>query len=169
MYTARPLVASSGQEYTLPSSFSSVHDVKKAKKEAMKRLGLDFLEGVDDTMDWEKELGGDGAVVSPDGVTPKVEDVKMETLEATIPSTSKPALPPTAAHEPSPEPMAGMSARELNRLKRKRKGGNVTVMAVPPKQAADARFNVVQAQDSSPKWVGSSDPEFLPNDATGFE
>ena len=59
------LLASSGKEFAKPTGIlSNSTEVKKARKEAMGRLGLDFLDSVgDDEMDLEKELAVD---VEPD-------------------------------------------------------------------------------------------------------
>lgn len=70
------LLASSGKEFTKPTRIlASSMEVKKARKEAMGRLGLDFLESVGgaDDIDIEKELiDEDGDVEMENGV--KIEE-----------------------------------------------------------------------------------------------
>lgn len=52
------LLASSGKEFTKPTGIlSSAAEVKKARKEAMGRLGLEFLDG--DDMDLDKEFAAE--------------------------------------------------------------------------------------------------------------
>ena len=52
------LLASSGKEFVKPTGIlSSAAEVKKARKEAMGRLGLEFLDG--DDMDLDKEFAAD--------------------------------------------------------------------------------------------------------------
>lgn len=164
------LLASSGKEFVKPASLAqNPAEVRKARKEAMSRLGLDLLDsfGGTDDMDLDKELIDE----TGSSTTPIDEDVKMENPEATaengvkkeegstsssspidniaapIPrvkhdpsplsraGTSTPATIGVAA-SPSPAPeagnMQGLSARELNRLKRKRKPGNTAFVAAPP-------------------------------------
>jgi TATA-binding protein-associated factor len=185
------LLASSGKEFARPASFRSPGEVAKARKEAMGRLGLDFLgmgdEG-DADMDWDKELadGGDGETSSvadtkvepmdmdargtepnmkpvdmdrpsivhpmPTVITsfPRHQDLKMEDSPASSPigrpvsagsSTSFAPPPPSASSSvfdhsvnrgipPTPQdPPVELSARERNRLKRKRKAGNSAFVA----------------------------------------
>ena len=50
------LLASSGKEFTKPTGIlANSSEVKKARKEAMGRLGLDFLDSVADDMDLDKD------------------------------------------------------------------------------------------------------------------
>ena len=54
------LLASSGKEFAKPSGIlSSTAEVKRARKEAMGRLGLEFLDNVADEIDLERELAAD--------------------------------------------------------------------------------------------------------------
>jgi len=54
------LLASSGKEFIKPIGIlATTAEVKKARKEAMGRLGLDFLDDVADDMELEKELAAD--------------------------------------------------------------------------------------------------------------
>ncbi|KAF8520167.1 SNF2 chromatin remodeling protein [Hysterangium stoloniferum] len=180
------LLGSSGKEYAKPAAFRSPAEVAKARKEAMGRLGLDFLgmgDEPDPEMDWDKELadgGGDGEAsgmvdtkvesldvemcdaADPEvnraqftrDITPKGEDlsksVKMEvSSESTymcppfintdgshVPppppsdamNTATPSLPRISKFE-EPEASIELSARERNRLKRKRKAGTSAFVA----------------------------------------
>lgn len=161
------LLASSGKEFVKPAGIlSSSAEVKKARKEAMNRLGLEFLDNVADDMDLEKEF----ADTETDG------DVDMEAvstkLEDGSPSMSPmDVCPPTAAEgvkneikapsrsltpaEPTPitptvsEPdLSTLSARERNRLKRKRKPGNSAFVAAPPPQSSGSRYTAAASGPS---------------------
>lgn len=154
------LLASSGKEFVKPTGIlATSQEVKKAKKDAMNRLGLEFL---DDDMDLEKEFAaemdvdqanpddlangdhgappntGDTALPSPMDVCspefPCAKDPSPSTRSATpnIPSPSTPNLP-------SEVDTSALSARERNRLKRKRKPGNSAFVAPPP-QTAGSRY-----------------------------
>ena len=79
------LLASSGKEFTKPTGIlANSNEVKKARREAMGRLGLDFLESVGgaDDMDLDKELAdedGDVEMAQPQPtIAIKTETVKME-------------------------------------------------------------------------------------------
>lgn len=138
------LLASSGKEFVKPSAiFANSSEVKKARKEAMGRLGLDFLDGLGDEMDWEKELAPEvepeneaengvkaeeDAVLSPPAVSP---------TDRSNSSTPIPSLP---VPELSEEDLNGLSARERNRLKRKRKAGNAAFVSAPPPQASGSKY-----------------------------
>jgi TATA-binding protein-associated factor len=158
MYHTSPLVASTGREFSRATTYSNPNDLRKAKKEAMKRLGIDFLEGMDDdAMDWEAELGNGNGNSTPDSETAtkkeegqndqdllKSEALREEVVSPTTPRETEPETPSTA----------GLSARELNRLKRKRKGGGAAVIAVaPPKSTPDSKYSTSMARDSSPKYA----------------
>lgn len=152
------LLSSSGKEFVKPANLlANPAEVKKARKAAMSRLGLDFLDAVDDDdgMDWEKELADDHDMdttmampeikveVEPVAPTPIVASSSKNTMErspSSGPSTSStPALPVDAAPT---EDVVGMSARERNRLKRKRKGGaSAFVAAPPPPTASNPKYN----------------------------
>ncbi|KAJ7461011.1 SNF2 superfamily chromatin remodeling protein [Mycena galericulata] len=168
------LLASSGKEFIKPAGIlASAAEVKKARKAAMSRLGLDFLD--EDDLEIEKELAEEMDVdiegeldSAPVPLTVKVEDeadpdtapsfspmdvepkAKRETTSAPTTRSATPADPsPTTPNTPDTEAAgtAGLSARELNRLKRKRKPNNSAFVAPPP-QSAGAKF--------TPAAVGNS-------------
>lgn len=143
------LLASSGKEFAKPAGIlSSTQEVKQARKDAMSRLGLGFLDGVEDDMDLDKEFAAEMEV---DASAP----VKLETAASSpmeicselpvkerSPSAGSltPNLPsPSTPNPPSEADTAALSARERNRLKRKRKPGNSAFVAPPP-QASGARY-----------------------------
>ena len=158
------LLASSGKEFVKPAGIlSSAAEVKKARKEAMGRLGLDFLDNVGDEMDLEKEFAAAEADVDVE-----MEDVPVKSEASAEPpspmQTCSPEnpikqedRPPTrsvtpAASSPAPsipEDLGALSARERNRLKRKRKPGNAAFVAAPPPQTTGAKFNAAAAGSSN--------------------
>lgn len=159
------LLASSGKEYSKPVTIRTPIEMARARKEAMGRLGLDFLSFADDAdadMDWEKELADSGEPDSPTvedtectstaeldrdiDVKPPFANINTEdTLkaESLLPSArhqgiksedspmSSPGISTTQIDNIVPsvtnamdfEPQGELSARERNRLKRKRKVG----------------------------------------------
>jgi TATA-binding protein-associated factor len=146
------LLASSGKEFVKPNGIlSSSSEVKKARKEAMGRLGLDFLYsfGANDDMDLDKELA---AGIEPDNQPPGDNEASMNVDPSTSisldvakskkrspsprsKSTTPVAHSPSAPSGPQSQPdedMSGLSARERNRLKRKRKQGNTAFVQAPP-------------------------------------
>jgi TATA-binding protein-associated factor len=146
------LLASSGKEFQKPVGIlSSVTEVKKARKEAMGRLGLDFLDT--DDMDLDKEFA---AEMEAD------QDVDMEQAQDPVPSEQKESVleelsPPETPQVPSPtapappssaEADAALSARERNRLKRKRKAGNSAFVPAPP-QVAGAKYSAMPTGTSN--------------------
>ncbi len=151
------LLASSGKEFTKPTGIlSSSAEVKKARKEAMGRLGLEFLDNVADEMDLDKELAADMEVdpemdaedtqskseVVPDGISQpgsKIERSSSSTPAASSPTTTRP--------EESVD-MSNLSARERNRLKRKRKLGSSAFVAAPPPQASGAKYSATPGGQS---------------------
>ena len=180
------LLASSGKEFIKPTGIlANSSEVKKARKEAMGRLGLDFLDSVGgaDDMDLDKELAADETdqdvemaqqqplqpepvhaptIVKmeeeplPPSPTDEFLDVKPKKEDSAVPEGSKSSTP-TAA--PSPAPGAGpstaedttaLSARERNRLKRKRKPGNSAFVAAPapPPQGAGSKYSATPAGQS---------------------
>jgi hypothetical protein len=166
--TDKLLVGSSGKEFIKPHIFSNAAEVKKARKEAMGRLGLDFLDnfGDADDMDLDKELADDpneAADMDVDGApksdTDMYEDkgspltpidttvTAMGAKESSPIDTSKSGTPALCSpdDDDAPTPSAGMSARELNRLKRKRKAGNNAFVSAPPPQATSAKYHVTPA------------------------
>lgn len=135
------LLASSGKEFIKPAGIlSSSAEVKKARKEAMGRLGLEFLDSVADEMDLDKELAdADESEAQEEPVSP------MEVCaESTTRSTTPADPPPTTPDTPEVESSA-LSARERNRLKRKRKPGNTAFVAAPPPQAQGSRYQAAPA------------------------
>ena len=137
------LLASSGKEFTKPSRLlSSSAEVKKARKEAMGRLGLDFLDT--DDMDLDKEFAGDDDVEMDEPPTGLVgepgnsckEDLKKEDTPPLTPS----APSPTVSNAPSlPDTDVVLSARERNRLKRKRKPGASAFVSAQSSQPTGAK------------------------------
>ncbi|KAI0261043.1 SNF2 chromatin remodeling protein [Gloeopeniophorella convolvens] len=148
------LLASSGKEFVRPTGIlQSSSEVKKARKEAMGRLGLDFLDGFggNDDMDLDKELAADSeadAQVPAEGENAMNEDsspvstspplelgarVKKRSPSPRSKSSTPVAPSPSAPTGPQPDDnMNGLSARERNRLKRKRKQGNTAFVQAPP-------------------------------------
>ncbi|KAH7890001.1 hypothetical protein F5I97DRAFT_1849278 [Phlebopus sp. FC_14] len=164
------LLASSGKEFSKPSGIlSNSAEVKRARKEAMGRLGLDFLDsvGAADDMDLDKELAVD---TEPDAAT-ESDAVKKEEAPSTEihmdvePTIKKERSPPARSQSstpaaPSPitpatpaesEDLHGLSARERNRLKRKRKPGNSAFVAAPPPppSSAGSRYSATAAGPSN--------------------
>ncbi|RDB21258.1 putative helicase mot1 [Hypsizygus marmoreus] len=164
MLQGKLLLASSGKEFSKPAGIlSSTAEVKKARKEAMGRLGLDFLDT--DDMDLDKEFAADTvaediemeeATVKSEAMTeatPPAESCKMEALPPNdAPRAITPSAPsPTTSTAPSlPDPDVGvLSARERNRLKRKRKPGNSAFVAAPPPQATGAKYTAAATGPSN--------------------
>jgi TATA-binding protein-associated factor len=161
------LLASSGKEFVkLTGILSSSSEVKKARKEAMGRLGLDFLDTVGgaDDMDIEKEL----ADTEPDGdfemeIVAKTEEQPLSPTNTStdIKLKNEPSPPPSESISPetsSPSTSSGpftnddsnsMSARERNRLKRKRKPGNSAFVTAPPPQASGAKYSTTSSGSSN--------------------
>ncbi|KAJ7739654.1 SNF2 superfamily chromatin remodeling protein [Mycena maculata] len=159
---------------------ASPAEVKKARAAAMARLGLDFFDLEDgDELEIEKNLADDMDVdiegeqdpapipvsvkmeddadsngapsLSPMDVEPKRrrENTSAPTTRSVTPADPSPTTPNTPDTEPPPS--AGtLSARELNRLKRKRKPGNSAFVAPPP-QSAGAKFQPAPAAGNSHK------------------
>jgi TATA-binding protein-associated factor len=149
------LLASSGKEFIKPTGIlSSSSEVKKARKEAMGRLGLDFLYsfgGANDDMDLDKELaaGSEPDASVPEGTENSMDidpppvsaglslDVNAKAKKRSPSPRSKSTTPvapsPSAPCNPQPDnDLSGLSARERNRLKRKRKHGNAAFVQAPP-------------------------------------
>jgi len=167
------LLSSSGQEFTKSWTLGTPEEIARSRKEAMSRLGLDFLNDSDDD-DWGKELveeAVDVAMADDEQRIAQPDDHEMQTEAPVDPATAKsdegssrmsaepactpivpclPGRPPFPAlhdHVSSvplqvpPDPDAihmedadapGLSARERNRLKRKRKGTIGPFMNAPP-------------------------------------
>ena len=165
MEKGTPLLASSGKEFVKPTGIlASSSEVKKARKEAMGRLGLDFLDSVGgaDDIDLEKELAAADNEIDQDvemsegqqtpAVKPEAEEIKpaiqqpapikCENAVAGPSKSPTPAVPPSPANpDADPVDLSTLSARERNRLKRKRKGGNsafVAAQAAP--QVSNAKY-----------------------------
>lgn len=162
------LLSSAGHEYTKPVGIlRNPAEVKRARKAAMSRLGLDFLDSIDgDSMDIDKELAPEEdqddvemKVESTDIVKPEPTEQRVFpkiSVDTNVASSSSSLTKVESALSPSPvtptpatavENMAGLSARERNRLKRKRKPGNTAFIAAPPPSAGGSRF---QAQSAGP-------------------
>lgn len=148
------LLASSGKEFVKPAGIlSSAQEVKKARKDAMNRLGLGFLDGVEDDMDLDKEFAGEMEIDPTNNNAPPAQsetaasspmDVCPPELPLKEPSPMARSLTPNPPSPSTPNPVsevdtAALSAREKNRLKRKRKPGNSAFVAPPP-QTAGARY-----------------------------
>lgn len=166
------LLASSGKEFTKPTGIlANSAEVKRARKEAMGRLGLDFLDSVGgaDDMDIDKELATEAEADTTSETDPHV---KREDLASSVSpmevnfNLRKERSPPARSHSstpavPSPVTQAipaietadlsGLSARERNRLKRKRKVGSSAFVAAPPPppSGAGARYSATAAGPSN--------------------
>ncbi|EJU05341.1 hypothetical protein DACRYDRAFT_113489 [Dacryopinax primogenitus] len=152
------LLASSGEEYGKGLWLGTPADVDRARKEALGRLGLGFLETVDG--EWtqglvqqedvkmeipEEKIALDTHSTIAESESPVPESTIGPVVERRTPQrpTSKPSPPPPSSghglslepeikSSPSPAPDVDrtiLSARELNRLKRKRKPGNPGIVA----------------------------------------
>lgn len=161
------LLASSGKEFVKPTGIlANSTEVKKARKEAMNRLGLDFLDSVGgaDDIDLEKEFAADDQIDQDvEMLTVKTEeDIKSPVTVEPIPlavevSAPAPSKSPTpAASSPAPSngqpsadvDLSNLSARERNRLKRKRKPGNnafVAAAAPLPPSSSSSKFTTTPA------------------------
>jgi len=166
------LLSSSGQEFTKSMTLGTPEEIARSRKEAMSRLGLDFINDSDND-DWGKELveeAVDVAMADDEQRSAQSDDHEMQTEAPVDPATAKsdeessgksaePTSTPTAAYlsrrpfatphdHVSPVPLQspadpdathmedadapGLSARERNRLKRKRKGTIGPYMNAPP-------------------------------------
>jgi TATA-binding protein-associated factor len=173
------LLASSGKEFAKPTGIlANSAEVKRARKEAMGRLGLDFLDsvGAAEDMDIDKELAIDaeGEVTSEADAQPKKEEpslsetpmdvdlsIKKERSpparsQSSTPAAPSPITPVTPAAEA--DDLSGLSARERNRLKRKRKLGSSAFVAAPPPppSSAGSRYSTAAAGPSN-KYADSFD------------
>ncbi|KAL4253953.1 TATA-binding protein-associated factor Mot1 [Abortiporus biennis] len=167
------LLASSGKEFIKPTGIlANSSEVKKARKEAMGRLGLDFLDSIGETedMDIDKELAADqdGDVEMENGV--KVEEDSKPISPVDQPTKSEPRDSPIPGPSNSPTPAApspvssvvedtsNLSARERNRLKRKRKPGNSAFVAAPPTQSSGSKYNAAPGtQGNKARLVAATD------------
>ena len=162
------LLASSGKEFVKSAGIlSSSQEVKKARKEAMDRLGLGFLDSVEDDMDLDKEFAAEMGVdisanpsygLEAESSVSSSMDLyppEVQVLKAPSPSTRSvtPNLPsPSTPTVPSESDNVPLSARERNRLKRKRKPGSSAFVAAPPPQTAGARYAAASSGPSN-KYV----------------
>jgi TATA-binding protein-associated factor len=163
------LLASSGKEFVKPTGIlATTAEVKKARKEAMGRLGLEFLDDVADDIELDKELAADMEVdlenPNKEGTTRgnSPMDVCTDTgdsKKASSPPTRSltPVAPSPTAPSASEIDLSTLSARERNRLKRKRKQGNSAFVPAPPPQAPGAKFSAAPS-GSSNKCVNSVSP-----------
>ncbi|TCD70588.1 TATA-binding protein-associated factor mot1 [Steccherinum ochraceum] len=175
------LLASSGKEFTKPTGIlGSSSEVKKARKEAMGRLGLDFLEsvGAADDMDIEKELAADeegdaemengsNGIHATNGIAREAsmpisptEPVKLEARDSPMPPPSKSSSPTPGPSNGTSDDLSALSARERNRLKRKRKAGNSAfVAAPPPPQGMNTKYTPMPVgQGNKARLVGQEEP-----------
>ena len=161
--TGTLLLSSSGTEFTAPVALGTPAEVARARKDAMAKIGLGFMDGEDLVDDLEKELAPsdshddvdgpeDAHMASPPGTAPSSSPgtgnmsphpsspsniVKLEPSTEPIKITSArlkldttrlkredSIVPETPLDSPVGDDLSGLSARERNRLKRKRKPGN---------------------------------------------
>ncbi|KAF9453249.1 SNF2 superfamily chromatin remodeling protein [Macrolepiota fuliginosa MF-IS2] len=164
------LLASSGKEFTKPTGiFATTAEVKKARKEAMGRLGLDFLDDVADDIELDKELAADMEIDTTEGLNKDSATRGNSPMDICpeVKETKKADSPPTRSLTPvAPSPttpsvpdidLSALSARERNRLKRKRKQGNGAFVAAPPPQAPGAKFSATPSGSSSKARLIASD------------
>ncbi|KAF8636633.1 hypothetical protein AX17_003442 [Amanita inopinata Kibby_2008] len=159
------LLASSGKEFVKPSGiFANSAEVKKARREAIGRLGLEFLDSVADEMDLDKELSADmeidGDLEATDAggksednfeSTSPLEQVSSDNrtkLDQSGSMTPVVSSPQTAASLEQDMDMSNLSARERNRLKRKRKAGSSAFVTAPPPQTSGAKYSVAPVGQS---------------------
>ncbi|KAI9569000.1 hypothetical protein HD554DRAFT_2094527 [Boletus coccyginus] len=179
------LLASSGKEFTKPTGIlANSAEVKRARKEAMGRLGLDFLDsvGAADDMDIDKELAieADADTTSEADVQVKREDPasSLSPMEVDF-NLRKERSPPARSHSSTPAvpspvtpatpvvetaDLSSLSARERNRLKRKRKVGSSAFVAAPPPppSSAGARYSTAAAGPSNKARLLSAEAQEPP-------
>ncbi|KAL4065257.1 hypothetical protein J3A83DRAFT_4375778 [Scleroderma citrinum] len=177
------LLASSGKEFSKPTGLlANPAEVKRARKEAMGRLGLDFLDsvGATDDMDLDKELVAEVESDAPGDFEagPKQEETPVTESPMDAEFTSKDPSPPARSQSstpvvPSPitpstpaegSDLNGLSARERNRLKRKRKAGNSAFVPAPPPPppSAGTRYTAAPAGPSSKVRLLSAEAQDTP-------
>lgn len=161
------LLASSGKEYARPIGiFQNAAEVKKARKAAMGRLGLDFLDVADDDeMDLDKELAAADDLdidseIKIDRASPPDDEWKVDSpVDPKKQSSPSGGQRASLTPAPSEDDLAGLSARERNRLKRKRKPGNNAFVAAPPPQASNSKYSAAAGASSSKYvWECTGDP-----------
>ena len=154
------LLASSGKEFSKPTGiFQNSAEVRKARKEAMARLGLDFLDVAEnDDMDLDKELAAaeESAVDAEIKLDSPKDEVSSQIGLSSPTEQKKDEFPVDRVKSSTPglseDDLAGMSARERNRLKRKRKPGNAAfVSAPPPPQNNGSKYSVTPVGGPAPK------------------
>lgn len=154
------LLASSGKEFSEHIALGTPQEVARARKDAMRRIGLGFMDGVDDDPladDLDKELVHDGddedqemktehasSPAPTNGHSVKSEDEDIKDILAPSRSTrlsvetnvkaedSQPEHNSASPSADSPADLNGLSARQRNRLKRKRKPGNSAFVSAVP-------------------------------------
>ena len=138
----------------------------------MGRLGLDFLYsfGGNDDMDLDKELVAeselDSQVPGEDENTMEIDpppvsaNLSLDVSAKAKKRSPSPRSKSTTPVAPSPsvpcgpqidEDLSGLSARERNRLKRKRKHGNSAFVQAPP-PTSSSKFQATTSGASN-KWV----------------
>lgn len=182
------LLSSSGQEFNKAGGAGSAAELERARREAKTRLGLDFLDGDEDDNGWTQELMEEAANVNVDDEQTNHVKSPDSKMDATSPMsrTDDPASPMSVdtPYFPLARPGAGartdshqlsddrldsptaeypndtaLSARERNRLKRKRRqeegaGPIITRAAAPP-----AKIRIVEQEGKpTPKPAASSPP-----------
>ncbi|THV07958.1 SNF2 superfamily chromatin remodeling protein [Dendrothele bispora CBS 962.96] len=167
------LLASSGKEFIKPAILSSPAEVKKARKEAMGRLGLEFLDDVAEEMDLDKELGGDLEANGENEAEVKTEeppdsgspmDCEPKSVKSGLPSRSATPVEPSPTSPSTPDNDASvLSARERNRLKRKRKPGNSAFVAAPPPQGGSSKYSAAAAGPNKARLVTTDEPSQNPS------
>ncbi len=124
----------------------------------MGRLGLEFLDNVADELDLDKELtvemdhDGDAEMEAPPMTASDLLSPTVSSIDVSAPSPNAvtqdsdsrsgsmtPADPSPTSACPDVE-MTTLSARERNRLKRKRKPGNTAFVTAPPPQSAGSKY-----------------------------
>jgi TATA-binding protein-associated factor len=160
------LLASSGKEFIKPTGIlPTAQEVMKARKEAMNRLGLGFLDTVDDDMELEKEFAAEMDVDTPEDAPVMENQVDSQSqaamdlcqLDTSVNKDNSPstrsatpiAIPsPYDTDVPAEIDTGQLSARERNRLKRKRKPGKSAFVAPPP-QTAGSKYATAPAGSSN--------------------
>jgi TATA-binding protein-associated factor len=143
------LLSSSGQEFSKPTTFGTPAELERARKEAKSRLGLDFLDAGDDDDDngWTQELMEEATdvrmsetnheqIVSPDSrmdaASPGTDELGSPMSTDAPIHFARPAPPSRfqsqqgtsiddSSHGAKADDDSALSAREKNRLKRKRR------------------------------------------------
>ncbi|KAF5372870.1 hypothetical protein D9758_001613 [Tetrapyrgos nigripes] len=158
------LLASSGKEFIRPAILSSPAEVKKARKEAMGRLGLEFLDDVAEEMDLDKELGletnaeTEVKTEAPSPTSTSPMDCEPKPTKSTAQSRSATPVEPSPTSPSTPDgDTTALSARERNRLKRKRKPGNSAFVAPPPPQASGSKYNAATAGPAKARLLSNTD------------